>query len=251
MSLANQSRGHGERLVLVHGFTQNRRCWGSMAERLADDNELVLVDAPGHGESAADDADLVEAARLVVATGGRAHYLGYSMGGRMVLHAALHHPEMLKSMVLIGATPGIDDPAERAERLRSDAALADELEASGLPAFVDRWLALPMFAALTHERQHREARLLNRPEGLASSLRRCGTGAQEPLWDRLSDVTTPTKLIVGQSDRKFLDIAVRMVDAMPNATVAVVAGAGHAAHLEAPDAVAEIIAEFRQALAAS
>jgi 2-succinyl-6-hydroxy-2,4-cyclohexadiene-1-carboxylate synthase len=211
---------------------------------LATDHELVLVDAPGHGESANDDADLVEAARLLVETGGPAHYLGYSMGARILLHAALDHPELVKSLVLIGATPGIDDPEARAARFRSDAELARELEADGLPAFIDRWLAMPMFAGLSDENRHRSARLQNRPEGLAASLRRCGTGAQEPLWDRLVDIKTPTKLIVGESDQKFVAVAGRMVHSMPKANVAVVAGAGHAAHLEAPDAVADIVVEF-------
>lgn len=238
-------------MVLVHGFTQNRRCWGPIADRLANDHELVLVDAPGHGESASDDADLVEAARLVVETAGPAHCLGYSMGGRILLHAALDHPEMVKSMVLIGANPGIGDPAQRAERFRSDADLARRLEAEGLPAFVDRWLAMPMFAGLSDEQRHRSARLQNRPEGLAASLRRCGTGAQEPLWDRLGDITTPTKLIVGETDQKFLAVADRMAQSMPHATVAVVAGAGHAAHLEAPDAVADLVMAFRRTTAVS
>ncbi len=251
MSLAHECRGRGERLVLVHGFTQNRRCWGPIADRLANEHELVLVDAPGHGESVSDDADLVEAARLVVETGGPAHYLGYSMGGRILLHAALDHPETVKSMVLIGATPGIEDPAQRAERFRSDAVLANRLEADGLPAFVDRWLAMPMFAGLSDEQQHKSARLLNRPDGLASSLRRCGTGAQEPLWGRLIDITTPTKLVVGESDQEFRAVAVQMARSMPHASVAVVAGAGHAAHLEAPDAVADLVSEFRRTTAVS
>ncbi len=43
--------GHGPRLVLVHGFTQNRNCWGAIATELALDHEVVRVDAPGHGKS--------------------------------------------------------------------------------------------------------------------------------------------------------------------------------------------------------
>src|SRR5688572_10717173 len=52
MLLHAEHRGTGPKLVLVHGFTQTRRCWGPAADALADDHEVVLVDAPGHGQSA-------------------------------------------------------------------------------------------------------------------------------------------------------------------------------------------------------
>ena len=95
MTLATSIIGQGPRVVLLHGFTQNGRCWGDIPARLAETHEVVLVDAPGHGESSDDDADLWQAAALVAEVGERATYVGYSMGGRMALHLALQSPDLV------------------------------------------------------------------------------------------------------------------------------------------------------------
>jgi 2-succinyl-6-hydroxy-2,4-cyclohexadiene-1-carboxylate synthase len=228
-------------LVLVHGFTQNGRCWGDLPARLAQRFRVLTVDAPGHGRTPAthDRSDLVEAARLIGEAGGRARYLGYSMGGRMCLQLACDRPDLVEQLVLVGATPGLADPAARAERRAADERLAGDLLESGLPAFLDRWLALPLFAGLTAAAAARPERLQNRPEGLASSLRCCGTGAQAPLWDRLDRLRMPVLLLAGALDAKFAAEARAMLDRLPAghcATHALVEGAGHTAHLEQPDA---------------
>jgi 2-succinyl-6-hydroxy-2,4-cyclohexadiene-1-carboxylate synthase len=237
-----------DRLVLVHGFTQTGRCWGPFADDLARDHELVLVDAPGHGGSADLRTDLWEGAALLGATGGRATYVGYSMGGRLALHLALRRPELVERLVLIGATGGIDDDAERAARRDADESLADHLLAIGVPAFLDEWLAQPLFAGLTPATACLDERLANTAEGLASSLRQAGTGTQEPLWDRLGAIEVPVLLLAGVDDAKFSAVAGRLARSIgPNATVAVVPRAGHSAQLESPLDTASIVRRWLRA----
>ena len=244
MTLASRTIGSGSRLVLLHGFTQNSACWGPFADRLAARHEVVLLDAPGHGDSHHDDADLAEAARLSLEVGGDAVYLGYSMGGRVALHAAVAQPDRVRALVLIGATAGIDDDARRLARRRADEALAAELT-EGLEGFLDRWLTQPPFATLAPERQHRSARLRNRPEGLAASLRNCGTGTQRPLWDDLAALNRPTLAIAGADDEKFTALAHRLATGIgPHAATAIVPGAGHSVHLERPDETADAVLAF-------
>lgn len=224
------------RLVLAHGFTQNGECWGRFAELLAANYEVVAVDSPGHGRSNHDNADLWRSAELLVDAGGSAIYLGYSMGGRTALHAALATPDLVQSLVLIGATAGLDDEDERVERRLADARLADRLMTTGLEAFLQRWLASPLFAGLDREQAAVDARLTNRCDGLAASLRRCGTGTQEPLWSRLGELTMPVLIIVGEQDEKFRAIGQRMVEAMTGTEAQLLAIPGtHAVHLERPD----------------
>jgi 2-succinyl-6-hydroxy-2,4-cyclohexadiene-1-carboxylate synthase len=237
--------GHRGRVVLVHGFTQTLGTWGPVAERLAGRWQVVRVDLPGHGGSGRVRVGFAEAAGLLGACGGAAAYLGYSLGGRLCLRLALDRPELVRALVLVGASPGIADPGARAERRAADQALAEGIERVGVAAFLDRWLAGPLFATLPAEAAGRADRLANTAEGLAYALRRLGTGAQEPLWDRLGSLVPPTLLVAGALDAKFAATAREMAAAIgPRARVALVPGAGHAVHLERPDALAALAEEF-------
>jgi 2-succinyl-6-hydroxy-2,4-cyclohexadiene-1-carboxylate synthase len=239
-----------ERVALVHGFTQTSASWGPVAERLARWFEVVPVDLPGHGGSGAVRVGFAEAAGLVGKAGGPAAYLGYSLGGRLCLRLALDRPDLVRALVLIGGSPGIADAGGRAERRAADERLARRIERDGVAAFLDDWLAGPLFATLPEEAAGREERLANTAEGLASALRRLGTGAQEPLWDRLGQLRPPALLVAGERDPKFARIAMEMAAAIgPAAQVALVPGAGHAAHLERPAATAALIEEFLARLA--
>jgi 2-succinyl-6-hydroxy-2,4-cyclohexadiene-1-carboxylate synthase len=225
-----------ERLVLVHGFTQTARSWDGIVERLGDGFEVVAPDAPGHGAAAAVTTDLPGAAEAIVAAGGRATYVGYSMGARMCLHAALARPADVRRLVLVSGTAGIEDASERSARRRSDDALAAEIERDGVDAFLDRWLALPLFATLPRHAGLREDRRRNTAAGLAASLRDAGTGTQEPLWSRLGSMAMPVLLVAGALDAKFVALAERMHGLLARSELVVIDDAGHAVHLERPDA---------------
>lgn len=230
------------RVGLVHGFTQTRRCWGALPTRLAATHEVLVLDAPGHGESSSVRADLPESGRLIGATTGRATLVGYSMGGRMALHLALDQPDLVERLVLVGATAGIGDPDERARRRAADDALAAHLEAVGMTRFIDEWLAQPLFASLSPAAACRAERLTNSVDGLASSLRSAGTGTQEPLWDRLGSLVMPVLVVAGRDDAKFRALGQQLVAGIgPNAELAVIDGAGHSAHLEQPEAFADLV----------
>ena len=237
MGLHAEREGDGPAIVLVHGFTQTARCWGPEAADLATDHEVIRVDAPGHGGSRFIRADLDAGAAQIAEAGGAATYLGYSMGARFCLHVALSRPELVRGLVLLGATAGIEDPRERAERVLADAQLAHRVEVEGVEAFLGDWLTQPLFARLPPERGFREERLANTASGLASSLVHAGTGIQAPSWDRLHQLTMPVLVMAGAEDAKFAALAERLVTTIgANAALALVPGAGHAAHLEQPDA---------------
>ena len=232
-------------MVLVHGFTQTLAAWGVVGEQLARRGQVVRVDLPGHGGSGGVRVGFGEAAGLVGAAGGAGAYVGYSLGGRLCLRLALDRPDLVRALVLVGASPGIADPVARAERRAADEALAEQVERDGVAAFLDRWLARPLFASLDEQAAGRAERLANSPEGLAYALRRLGTGVQEPLWDRLAGLRPPVLLVAGERDAKFSAIARQMAAAIgPSARVAIVPGAGHAVQLERPAELAALIEAF-------
>ncbi len=247
-----ESEGVGPILVLAHGFTQTGRLWGGLRAELADAHRLVLVDLPGHGDSAAVRADLRSGALLLGRAGGAGDYLGYSMGARVCLHLALERPDLVRRLVLLSGTAGIDDPGERAERRRTDGALADRLDPpdGGRPAdtvaeFVGRWATGPMFGEVPAGALGLDERVRNTADGLASSLRLAGTGTQEPLWGRLGGLGMPVLVVSGERDAKFTALGRRLVEAIGvNATGVVVPETDHAPHLQRPRAVADAVRAF-------
>lgn len=237
------------RLVLVHGFTQTRRSWAGVAGILAGGGyQVVTVDAPGHGGSSHIQADMPSAAHLLASAGGRATYVGYSMGARLCLHLALSRPDLVERLVLLGATAGIEEPGGRAARRAADEALAAELEGADRRRFEEilrRWLAQPLFASLSPSRSGLDDRLGNHPGALAASLRLAGAGAQDSLWPRLASLSMPVLVLAGSLDTKFVALGGQLVDAIgANADLELVPGAGHPAHLEQPAGFASAVMAF-------
>lgn len=246
-----EERGRGAPLLLIHGFTGSVEAWGEeILSALAARHRVLAVDLIGHGRSSRPRnpsryalheilLDLLEV--LDGAGADRARWVGYSMGGRVALAAAILHPDRVGSLVLESASPGLATGQERSERRRADEALARRLEEDGIEPFVDAWMALPLFATQRRLpeatlRAARERRLGNDPAALAACLRGLGTGSQPTFWDRLDQVRAPTLLLAGEQDRKFTAIAGRMAEGIPDATLSHVPDAGHTVHLEAPGA---------------
>jgi 2-succinyl-6-hydroxy-2,4-cyclohexadiene-1-carboxylate synthase len=202
------------------------------------------VDLPGHGRAPVA-RDLAEAAYRLGRAGGWGVYLGYSLGGRLALHLALAQPDLVAALILIGAHPGLELPAEREARRTADDAKAERLAEVGLAAFLDEWLAQPLFATLPPAAAQREARLVNDTGKLAATLRNLSTGRQEALWDRLPSLSMPVLLLAGAHDEAYARLGRRAVAAIgENASFETVAAAGHAAHLEQPDTVAQRVRAF-------
>lgn len=252
-----QIRGEGPTVLFLHGFTGSAASWSGVIEHLPPGFRTVCVDLLGHGQSDAPveperyalTTAALDIAELVAALGTeRVHLVGYSLGGRLALHVALASPELLNSLVLVSASPGIEDPAARENRRASDAELAHFILTEGVPSFVARWEKLPLFATerqlpLAVQQAVRAERLGQRPEGLANSLLGAGAGTQEYLLDRLASVRIPTLVIAGEMDSKYVRQAERMGDVLPNARVEILAGAGHAIHRERPAALARVLTE--------
>ena len=178
-------------LVLLHGFTQTRQSWRRTARALAGRYRAVIPDLPGHGQ-ALHRTPSFDACAAYVRALGPCTLVGYSMGGRIALYTALTTPG-IDRLVLVGASPGIADPAERAARRAADEALAARIEGMEMEAFAREWGAQPLFAGQP-ERVAAAAhadRLRNTPAGLAAALRGLGTGAMEPLWERLRGADDP------------------------------------------------------------
>jgi 2-succinyl-6-hydroxy-2,4-cyclohexadiene-1-carboxylate synthase len=246
-------------LVLLHGFTGSAMAWGHLIIDLVSTGlHVVALDMLGHGQSDAPvDAerysiehcqeDILAVLQTLDIKRGEAILLGYSMGGRIALYCALSG--YFRALILESASPGLATPTERQRRQASDEALATRIEQDGIEAFVDYWEKIPLFASQqqlsSEQREELHAqRLNNRAQGLANSLRGVGTGVQPELYTSLPTLHLPVLLLAGQLDSKFCAIAQQMASQLPLARLQIVPDAGHAVHLEQPEAFIAEVSEF-------
>jgi 2-succinyl-6-hydroxy-2,4-cyclohexadiene-1-carboxylate synthase len=226
------------RVVLVPGFTQTASSW---------DPVVVHLRAGGHDTFALDvpvGLDFVATAAALGAAGGRATYVGYSMGGRLCLRLALDRPDLVERLVLVSASPGLADPGERDARRAGDEELARDVERRGVEPFLRDWIAQPLFSTLDPA----TAGLADRAAAhtaaeLATTLRLLGSGTQEPLWHRLAEMRMPIALVTGRADAKFEQINDAMQAAFPNVARFHLDG-GHALPLEQPGALAAVVLDW-------
>lgn len=201
----------------------------------------LCLDAPGHGNNINGARSLTQCAEDIATSMKTGILVGYSMGARMALHVALLYPELVAQLVLISGTPGLKTESERTNRIQNDSELADRIEIIGTPAFIDEWLALPIFSGLSNETNQRNDRLRNTAKGLADSLRFAGTGTQEPQWANLHQLSMPVHLIVGEHDQKFTAIAEEMKPLISTSEMTVVSNSGHTVHLENSTATGQLL----------
>ncbi len=230
---------HGPRPVLcLHGFLGGPDDWAPLARALGPGFGVTAWTLPGHGAGPAVPfrRAVDEIAEFLHSLPVPAHVVGYSMGGRLALAAALRRRVPTASVVAISASPGLPTAVARTTRARADDRRADVLERDGLAAFVRTWYAQPLFASLL-----RRPALAARLRGLrsrgesgtrAAALRALSVGRQPSLWPRLADLGSPVLFVAGADDAKYGRLLARAARLCPRGRLLTVPDAGHMPHLE-------------------
>jgi len=244
-------------ILFLHGFLGRGAEWWPVMKSLAPDYRCVAVDLPGHGDSTG--LQFPQRYTLGGASDGLIDLLGfldvdqciivgYSMGGRLALYFTLCFPERVNKLIIESASPGLQTPVERAERIRNDEVRARQLEAGDMVTFLRDWYDQPLFASL-----HRTAGLVDRLKSskkhndsfeLARSLRAMATGQQTSLWERFFTLRVSTLYITGALDVKYTGIARRMDQMNPSVHTTVIPGAGHNVHAELPTVYLQHLIDF-------
>ena len=170
--------------------------------------------------------------------------LGYSMGGRMALHALLEKVHPWQAAIIVAAHPGLEIESDRADRRSADAGWATRALAGDWQQFLTAWNAQPVLGDSAMRDPQSSGRLIMRRREIARSFVDWSLGVQEPLWDRLSEIKIPILWIVGENDAKFRTLAERAVSSMPDAHLAVAPGAGHRVPWEAEAWFADRVTAF-------
>jgi 2-succinyl-6-hydroxy-2,4-cyclohexadiene-1-carboxylate synthase len=227
-------------VIFVPGFMQRGDAWAPVAELLPERYSSVLLDHEEHTLEGR-----LQEIETAAGEGGRA-LVGYSLGGRVALRAASRHPERYAALVTIGAGAGLDDSGARVARSDADERMAAWMEITAIEEIVAIWERQPLFAdqsdALVDAQ--RPGRLSCDPRDLALLLRTAGQGAMDPFWYALGSLSIPVLALSGSRDERYTAAARRIAREAPNATARVVPEAGHAAHLQQPQAVADLLADF-------
>jgi 2-succinyl-6-hydroxy-2,4-cyclohexadiene-1-carboxylate synthase len=217
---------------------QSARAWVPVVEALRGRTDTRLLEHDEHTF----EGRLAE----IAAKGQGAVIVGYSLGGRLGLRAALRDPHRYAGLVTVGATAGIDDPATRSARAQADDRLASWMEAAAIEDIVAVWERQPLFADQSEMlvESQRPARLAQDPGRLGALLRTAGQGVLEPVWHQLLTFELPMLAIAGARDEGYSAAARRMADTAPRGRAAIVENAGHAPQLQRPEAVALLLADF-------
>ncbi len=229
-------------MLFIPGFMQRGDAWRPVAELLPERYPSVLLDHSEHTfERRLEEIAQAGAGRVLV---------GYSLGGRLALRAALRDPERYAGVVVLGATAGIEEPSLRSARADADDRLAAWMEVTPIEDIVSIWERQPLFADQpeTLVDEQRAGRLEQRPGDLAMILRTAGQGVLEPVWHDLVRFELPLLALAGARDEGYLSAAVRMADTAPNGRYEVIEDAGHAAHLQRPEAAASALERFLDGL---
>jgi 2-succinyl-6-hydroxy-2,4-cyclohexadiene-1-carboxylate synthase len=219
---------------------QRGDAWRPVAELLPERYPSRLLDHDEHS---------FEGRMREIADSGADVLVGYSLGGRLALRAALRDPESYRGLVTVGATAGVEEGPLRVARAEADEKLASWMEAMPIEDIVGLWERQPLFAdqgdALVEEQ--RPGRLSQDPRSLALLLRTAGQGVLEPVWHELRALELPILAIAGARDDGYTAAAKRIAATAPNARAAIVENAGHAPQLQRPDEVARLITDFLDA----
>ena len=222
-------------VLFIPGFMQRGDAWRPVAELLPERYPSVMLE---HGESS------FEGRLGEIAAAGEGRLLvGYSLGGRLALRAAVRDPERYTGIVTIGATAGIDEPSLRSTRAEADERLAAWMEAAPIEDIVGVWERQPLFADQSEAliEAQRPGRLAQDPTALAMLLRTAGQGVLEPVWHELLLLELPVLAIAGARDEGYVRAAKRIADMAPRGRAEIVEDAGHAVQLQRPEEVARLL----------
>lgn len=242
-------------LVLLHGFLGSGLVFKKLIPHLKTFCNPITIDLLGHGntegaelhyrfstnEQVADLSKLISEQLI-----GPTFLYGYSMGARLALQLALSKPELIQGLILESGTFGIDTETERQARQALDAARAD-LIMGNYNVFLKDWSKKNLFKSPNSEREFpdvQEIQQKQNPTWMANSLLGFGTGTMPFIRDKIATLATPTQLIVGETDSKFVRINQTMNREIPNCSLSIVKNSNHRVHLDQPEKSVEIIKTF-------
>ncbi len=231
----------------LHGAVGMASDWNDFSARMAmAGHEVRAVDlwefADGRGCSLAEFGEAL--CREVEREDEEPVLVGYSLGGRLGLHALLAKPSLWKAAVIASAHPGIGGEEDRVLRMAEDARWAAHALTGEWEAFLERWNTQGILRRSLGPGLADRGDLESRREAVARGFMEWSLGKQDDLRPRLGEVPCPVLWMTGAEDEKFRALAEEAVACLPDAWHCIVASAGHRVVWDAAEHVAEEIERF-------
>jgi 2-succinyl-6-hydroxy-2,4-cyclohexadiene-1-carboxylate synthase len=248
--------------IMLHGFMGCGEDWKAVAKSITPSLRCYCPDLPGHGSQRYDIAkaracipEIADALIEYLDAGGidTCTLIGYSMGGRIALHTALHYPHRITRLILVSTSPGLRTEQERTNRLEQDKQLQQELADMGegsaeFEAFLRRWYQQTLFSELSKQPALFESivqkRIKNNPPALSASLNALGVATQPDCWNDLSKLPMPTLVVVGEKDEKYWRIGNEISESLPKGRLEIIKGCSHSPHVESPEQFTAVLNLF-------
>ncbi len=251
-----EERGSGDPAILIPGLSGVGAGWGAQIPLFAKEFRTIVVDHRGAGKSGAPEtgytiqqhaSDMAGLLRALKAA--PAHIAGASTGGAIGQVMALEHPDTVRSLVLVG-TWGRTDPYfrrlfETRKRVLQELGHAAAVELALLLLYSPAYLRAHWDEVQQIERQQKA-----NPPNVTIAAKRIDMIVAHDALDRVKDIRQPTCIVVGDGDvvtpPYFSEELKRHI---PHAELHVIAGTGHFAYLEKPDAFFKPVREFLRKVA--
>ncbi|HEX5506705.1 MAG TPA: alpha/beta fold hydrolase [Thermomicrobiales bacterium] len=243
--------GAGHPLVLNHAGIADCRMWDEQFAAFAAHYRVVRYDMRGSGRS--NDPPGPFSGRgdlygLMTALGiARAHLVGLSMGGSLVLDMAIEHPDMVTALVPVAAGLGGHAGTGRDEQEEAlEAAMAADDYARANEIDLQVWVDGPRRAPGQVDPTVRE-RVREMNAGIYAQLPNQGTlqRMDPPAAARLGEITAPTLVIAGDGDvPDILDIADVLAAGIAGARKVIIPGVAHMVNMERPAEFNRLVLDF-------
>jgi len=235
-------------LVFLHGFLGQPQEFKFIMDSLEKEFECIAIDLnQGTSFSLKAQSEFVKS-KLVQLGVKKAHFWGYSMGGRVLLELYKTYPEVCLSLTLESASPGISDIDEKNERVKKDSEWA-ELINSDPKLFLEKWYSQSLF---DNFRKHEDfpvytsLRRKNLTSLHAQIIVEASPGANSDHLDLLSNISIPALALVGQFDDKYLQNWGKLIDKHPTLAIEIIRNSGHVIHLENPHGAINAFKKFME-----
>lgn len=248
ISVAYRRVGRGQPVVFVHGLAEDGSSWDPILRRLTQDVTGYAPDLRGHGETTAGSGNGT-AAQLADDLGaflnevtGPAICVGFSLGGVIVLEAALRHPDLVREAIVVGTSSKVGRAAATFFQDRI-AQVQGDMDAFRKGLAADTAAQVVRDHGRAAEIAARRIAAVGIGAGYVNAARSMIAMAAEPMTERLRGITVPVHIIQGAADafcpQKAADI---LREAMPTASYAEIPDAGHLMTVDQPDLLAAEIA---------